>query len=142
MTKAQRVIVIRARAKMLKHKARCTDETGNAPCPGWAVFLVSEGFEIETCDECWHEVKGPDRLTDDEAAFLPEAIERLKEVVVQYAKEHDAQLKIDMPVLLEHELSVWQRSLGVPGLPGLTEEERAELDEELADARVAMSGVH
>jgi hypothetical protein len=137
MTKAQRAIVIRARYKLRNHTERCSKT-----CKGWDVFHTGSGFEIETCDDCWHGIEGPERLTDDEAAFLPEAIEALKAEVTAYAKLHDRKLGAIMPVRLEHELTVWQRSLGVPGLPGLTAEEREELDEELERARAYMDQHH
>jgi hypothetical protein len=137
MTKDQRAIVIRARFKLRKHTDRCSNT-----CRGWDVFHTGAGFEIETCDDCWSGIKAPHRLTDDEAAFLPEAIEALKAEVHAYAKMHDRQVGVKMPVVLAHELTVWQRSLGVPGLPGLTKEEREELDEELARARIYMDQHH
>lgn len=133
MTKEQRAIVIRARTKLRKHTERCSNT-----CKGWDVFHTGSGFEIETCDDCWIGVEGSDRLNDDEAAFLPEAIEALKAEVIRHARAHDKKLGSIMPVNFSHELTVWQRSLGVPGLPGLTQEERDDLEEELEAARVRM----
>jgi hypothetical protein len=102
--------------KIRKLTDRCHDS-----CAGWAVFEEDTGLAVLACDACWHGVK--DRLTDDEAAALPEARQMLIEEC-----EH-----MNMP------MSVWQRSLGFPGLPKLTKAEREQLKKELEAGRRYMA---
>ena len=108
----QRKLSIIARNKLRKLTEHC-DEA----CPGWAVFETNRGGEIQACDDCWHGVT--DRLTDDEASALPEARALLLE---EYTH-----------------LSPWQRSLGFPDLPKLTEAEEVQLARELAAGRRYMA---
>lgn len=141
-TKEQRKIAIKAKSKLRAHTARCADK-----CPGWAVFQADAGFEIQACDECWSGVKGPQRLTDDEAACLPEALESLKKEVAAYCRESDKACGISQRGkygLYEcvEEISVWMRSLGIPGVPGLSGEEADDLQEELEKARAYMDQHH
>jgi hypothetical protein len=56
------------RAKLATRGEPC-DVTDKSACPGW--FVSTDGFEIMRCDDCW--AGHPDKLTDDEAAMLPEA---------------------------------------------------------------------
>jgi len=148
MTKAEQMkIAAKAKAKLAQLDALPKEERCSDTCRGWDVFTQDDGLEIQTCDECcnhcWPEgdqgVRNPDRLTDDEAACLPEAIEALiKEAVDNAEKYNRENPEFARPLNLAEDLSRWQRSLGIPDLPGLTDEEREELEEELAEAKARM----
>jgi len=108
----QRKLSIKACNKLRRLTEHCDDA-----CPGWAVFETNQGGEIQACDACWHGIA--DRLTDDEAAALPEARALL---LAEYTH-----------------LSPWQRSLGFPDLPGLTKAEEVQLKRELEAGRRYMA---
>ena len=108
----QRKLTIVARNKIRRLTEHC-----DAACPGWAVFETNQGGEVQACDACWNGIAN--RLTDEEAAALPEA---RKLLLAEY----------------EH-LSPWQRSLGFPGLPKLTKAEEVQLARELAAGRRYMA---
>lgn len=56
---------------------RCWEKHDGAKCPGW--FVSTDTHEIQRCDDCWS--GHPNKLTDDEAALLPEAqAERKQEI--------------------------------------------------------------
>lgn len=143
MTKTeQRKIAIKAQAKLKAHTERCADK-----CPGWAVFQATEGFEIQACDECWSGIKGVARLTDDEAACMPAALKALEQEVGAYCAEYDKSAGISPRAFYGFyecvdELSVWMRSFGIPGVPGLSGDEADALHEELELARANMSQYH
>lgn len=120
MNAARRKVVIAARHKMAKVADRCDDG-----CPGWAVFDVGGALEIEACDDCWAHKPKDMRLTDDEAAAMPEALNAL-------GCEMELQ---GLPA------SVWQRSLGYGGLDPLTPEEAARLQADLDAGEAYMAGV-
>lgn len=63
----------RARAKIAARKGLCDPK-----CPGWAVMATDRGPEIERCDDCFYGLAPDEKLTDDEAASLPEAGEALR----------------------------------------------------------------
>jgi hypothetical protein len=88
MTKEQRAIVIRARAKLRKIKTPC-DEA----CPGWAVIENGRSATVlQRCDDCFHGVE--DKLMDDEVEALPEAQALLAETLALQARENDLALRV------------------------------------------------
>lgn len=65
-----KVARVRGKIAQLPAEQKC-----HAECPTWCISDTVRGFEIHRCDARWQGV--PDPLTDDEAALLPEAQERL-----------------------------------------------------------------
>ena len=57
---------VKAKITQLAVEKKC-----HAECRTWCVSDTPRGMEIQRCDACWG--GAPDRLTDDEAALLPEA---------------------------------------------------------------------
>lgn len=143
MTKTeQRKIAIKAQAKLKKLTALPKEKRCSDTCRGWDVFHQGDGLEIQTCDDCWQNFKGAARLTDDEATCMPEALKALLDEAHEVVRQYNEECGENEPTVLADELSVWQRSFGIPGLPGLTEEERQDLEEELEAAHVYMTKNH
>ncbi len=61
----------RIRAKLATRGEPCyvDEKDSKKTCPGW--FVNGETLKVERCDDCW--AGHPNKLTDDEAAKLPEA---------------------------------------------------------------------
>lgn len=78
MTKEQRALAIAARAKLKKYRPAYACADG---CPGWFVGESGMyGLMVMACDACASQMSDPsDRLSDEEAAALPEAQKLLRE---------------------------------------------------------------
>lgn len=68
--RARQRAIAKTRRCLARRTERCDDN-----CPGWAVF---NGNEIQRCDECFHDALPEARVSDDDVAMLPEAIEALR----------------------------------------------------------------
>ena len=66
---SDRIEAIRAKLATRGEPCYVDNKDNKKTCPGW--FVSTDGFEIMRCDDCW--AGHPDKLTDDEAALLPEA---------------------------------------------------------------------
>jgi hypothetical protein len=61
---------VRAKIAQLPATKKCHPD-----CSTWCPSSSKRGLEVQRCDACWQ--GAPDPLTDDEAALLPEAQEKL-----------------------------------------------------------------
>ncbi len=75
---------VRARIDALPIEERC-----DPVCKTWFV-ANNEVFELQRCDECWHDQ--PDPLDDTDLLQLPEALEALKKAYEE--EEGDASCAI------------------------------------------------